>query len=225
MPVYNGEKYLASAINSILKQTFTDFEFIIINDGSSDKTLDIILSYRDPRIVLVNQNNQGVTRSLNNGLKIAKGEYIARMDADDISEPERFAMQINFLDNNPLTALCGTRAIAIDKDDKIIKNFDYPPLTDKAIKRYYLLHNPFIHSSVIFRKSITDICGRYDETIPRAQDYEYWGRIISKFPVANLSQHLLKYRVLAEGVTKSKNLSMRLIGLKIRFKYLLSLIK
>lgn len=223
MPVWNGAKYLRAAIDSILHQTFSDFEFIIINDGSTDDSLKIINNYHDPRIVLLNQDNQGVTKTLNNGLRIAKGEYIARMDADDISEPDRFAKQAAFLEANLAIALCGSRAKAIDKDGKFLKNFDYPPLTHQDIEKYFIFHNPFIHSSVMFRKAIIETIGNYDETIPRAQDYEFWSRIIPKLQTANLPDYLLKYRILDEGVTKSKNLSMRLIGLKIRLKYLISL--
>jgi glycosyltransferase involved in cell wall biosynthesis len=225
MPVWNGAKYLRPAIDSILNQTFHDFEFIIINDGSTDETLSIIESYDDPRVVLISQANQGVTKSLNNGLKAAKGEFIARMDADDLAMPERLEKQLGFLQANPDIGLCGSRAIAIDKDGQVLRNFDYPPLTHQAIVRYYLLHNPFIHSSVLFRKSVIEQCGGYDESIPRAQDYELWGRVIAKYRTANLPDHLLEYRVLNEGVTKSKNLSMRLIGLKIRWRFLLSRFK
>ncbi|HAS7841575.1 TPA: glycosyltransferase family 2 protein, partial [Vibrio cholerae] len=110
MSVYNGEKYLGEAIDSILKQTFSDFEFIIINDGSTDKTLEIIKSYmkKDDRIVLVSRENKGLIVSLNEGLDLAKGQYIARMDADDISIKSRFEKQIEFLDSNPDIGVCGT---------------------------------------------------------------------------------------------------------------------
>lgn len=222
MPVWNGAKYLGAAIDSILNQTFQDFEFIIINDGSTDDSKKIIESYQDARIVLINQENQGVTKSLNNGLQIAKGELIARMDADDLAMPDRLAKQLEFLNAHPEVALCGTRAVAIDKDEKIIRNFDYPPLSHQEIKKYFIFHNPFIHSSVMLRKSVLATVGSYDETVPRAQDYELWSRVITKFQTANLPNHLLRYRILDEGVTKSKNLSMRLIGLKIRWRFIVN---
>lgn len=222
MPVYNGAKYLKVAIDSVLAQTYSDFEFIIINDGSTDETLDIINSYSDPRIVLVSQENKGVTKSLNVGLKIAKGEIIARLDADDIAEPERFAKQMAFLESNPAITLVGSRAVAIDKDGNMIENFDYPPLTHKAIKKYYIFHNPFIHSTVMFRKAVIDVCGPYNEAIIRAQDYDFLGRIITKFQSANLPERLVKYRIHDERVTKKYNRTMRWTGLKIRLRFLLN---
>ena len=224
MPVYNGEKYLKEAVDSILGQTLVDFEFIIINDGSTDGTDEMLSSYNDPRITVIKQTNQGVTKSLNNGLARAQGDYIARMDADDVAKPQRFAIQAAFLDSHPEIALCGSWAKAIDKDGREIGDFNYPPLTHAKIRHYYFWHNPFIHSSVMFRKTAIESCGNYDETVKRAQDYELWGRIISKFQTANLPEQLLLYRVLKEGVTKSKNLSMRWIGLKIRLNFLKNLL-
>jgi len=109
MSVYNGEKYLREAIESILNQTFRDFEFIIINDGSTDKTSEILSSYNDPRIVIINnKRNIGLTKSLNKGLKMVKGEYIARQDADDVSLPERLERMVNFLDMNRDVGLLGS---------------------------------------------------------------------------------------------------------------------
>jgi glycosyltransferase involved in cell wall biosynthesis len=220
MPVYNGAKYLRPAIDSIIGQTFTDFEFIIINDGSTDSSAEIIKSYGDERLAIIEQQNQGVTKSLNNGLAIAKGEFIARMDADDIALPERLEKQLAFLSANPEICLCGSRAFAIDERGETIGTFDYPPISHQEIKKLYLWHNPFIHSSVMFRNETIKKLGSYDESIPRAQDYELWGRVIKNCQTANLPDYLLKYRVLKAGVTKSRNLSMRLIGLKIRLRYL-----
>jgi glycosyltransferase involved in cell wall biosynthesis len=222
IPVYNGEKYLAAAVESILTQTFSDFELIIINDGSTDQTAHLLATYADPRIMLINQPNQGVTKSLNRGLAMARGNYIARMDADDIAKPDRFAKQLALLETQPEIAFCGSWAKAIDKDGNEIADFNYPPISHEQIRRYYWFHNPFIHSSVMFRKNIIDQCGVYDEKIIRAQDYEYWGRIIRRFKTANLPEQLLLYRVLDEGITKSKNLSMRMTGLKIRWRYLVN---
>jgi glycosyltransferase involved in cell wall biosynthesis len=119
MSVYNGEKYLCEAIDSILNQTFENFEFLIVNDGSTDRTLEILQSYRDPRIkVINNERNIGLTASLNKGLKIAKGEYVARMDADDVSFPHRLEQQKAFLDRNPRVAMVGSWAEVIDESGK-----------------------------------------------------------------------------------------------------------
>ncbi len=121
MSVYNGDKYLREAIESILNQTFTDFEFIIVNDGSTDNSLEIIESYDDERIKTINnKKNIGLTKSLNKALKFAKGKYIARQDADDVSLPNRFEKQVEYLDSHPEVALVGTSVYLIDENGKII---------------------------------------------------------------------------------------------------------
>ena len=126
MSVYNGEKYLHAAVDSILKQTFKDFEFIIINDGSIDRSREILESYQDERIVLIHQENKGLTRALNKGLSLAKGEFIARMDADDSCKPERLEKQVAFLRENPGIVLLGSNCFNIDGDGDIIGQIDLP---------------------------------------------------------------------------------------------------
>ncbi|MHA1713815.1 MAG: glycosyltransferase, partial [Candidatus Ranarchaeia archaeon] len=121
MSVYNAEKHVKKAIDSILSQTFRDFEFIIINDGSTDRTSEILKSYADPRLIVVNQANRGVTQSLNKAIGMARGQYIARMDADDISLPQRLEMQVEFLEEHPEVGLVGTSVITIDEEGKTIK--------------------------------------------------------------------------------------------------------
>jgi glycosyltransferase involved in cell wall biosynthesis len=116
MPVYNAAQYLREAIDSILNQTFRDFEFIIINDGSTDRSLEIIQSYNDDRIRLINQKNTGLAKALNNGIAIAKSDFIARMDADDISIPERLTSQFSFLESNVDVVAVGSNAEVIDKE-------------------------------------------------------------------------------------------------------------
>ena len=146
MPVYNGEKYLKEAIDSILNQTFSDFEFIIVNDCSSDNTEDIIKSYKDNRIVyLKNEENSGVATTLNRGLDIAKGEYIARMDADDISLPKRFEKQVDFMDKNKNCIICGSNTELFGA----ISGRTYVPLTDSAIRATVIFSSPFTHPTVM----------------------------------------------------------------------------
>ena len=197
MPVYNGSRYLRQAIESILGQTWSDFEFLIINDGSNDNSRDIILSFDDRRIRLVdNPSNIGLTKSLNRGLQLARAEYIARQDADDISYPERLERQVKFLDEYPDVVLLGTRTRAIDESGKPQKeNLLRIPIGLLAIRWYLMFQNAFIHSSVMFRRSI--ICeklGGYDESFAKAQDYELWSRIARSYAVENLSDVLLDYR-------------------------------
>lgn len=136
MSVYNGEKYLPETIDSILNQTFKDFEFIIINDGSTDKTAKILTSYDDPRIRIFNQENMGLTKSLNRAISLAKGEYIARMDADDISYPERLKKQVDYLNKNPDIGLVGSKYIRIDKRGRKIDEINVPIGTDNILKHF-----------------------------------------------------------------------------------------
>lgn len=221
MSVYNGEKHLRTAVDSILGQSFKDFEFIIIDDGSADKSLDILREFqqKDKRIKIVSRENKGLTVSLNEGINLAQGEYIARMDADDISLPKRFEEQINFLGNNKDVVLCGTWAKIIDENG--VELGDYKtPTTNEEIKKNIIFHNPFIHPSVIFKKEIIKTVGLYSEKIKYAQDYEYWLRIVKRNKVANLSDFLLKYRIMKKSMTRESNLRMRLEGLLMRIAYL-----
>ena len=195
MSVYNGEKYLQEAIDSILVQTFKDFEFLIINDGSADKTGEILKSYNDPRIKIIdNKKNIGLTKSLNIGLRIAKGEYIARQDADDISMPERLEKEIVFLDNNKNVGLVGTYYFEINEKGKVL--YITRPLDDNdALKEKLLKVNQFGHGSVIFRKECIETVGPYRKEFKSAQDYDLWLRISEKYNIANIPEPLYKRRL------------------------------
>ncbi|MFC1815930.1 glycosyltransferase family 2 protein [Thermodesulfobacteriota bacterium] len=197
MPVYNAGLFLREAINSILGQTWPDFEFLIINDGSTDNSREIISSFSDPRIRLIdNPTNIGLTKSLNRGLQLSKGEYIARQDADDISYPERLEKQILFLDAHPDIVLLGTRGRAIDKNGNPSQaNPLRIPVGLLAIHWYLMFQNAFIHSSVMFRRVIVwERLGGYDESFKRAQDYEIWSRTARSFKVENLSDIFIDHR-------------------------------
>lgn len=202
MSVYNGEKYLRQAIESILNQTFKDFEFLIIDDGSTDGTAEIIRSYTDPLIRFVqNEKNIGLTRSLNRGLKLAKGEYIARQDADDISLPERLEKQVSFLDSHSNVALLSSSIKMINLDDKEI-GFWKLPCDNSTIKENLLKGlNQFSHPSSIFRKKCVEKVGGYRETFEVAQDYDLWLRIAEEFDVANLEEPLCIYRIEQDAVS------------------------
>jgi glycosyltransferase involved in cell wall biosynthesis len=192
MSVYNGEKYLREAIESILNQTITDFEFIIVNDGSTDKSLEIIQSFDDERIKIINnEKNIGLTTSLNKALKEAKGEYIARQDADDISLPNRFEEQLKYFEKHSEVVLLGTMAYLIDKKEKIVGK--RVVLAKPSLKDIFK-DNPFIHGSVMFKKEIVNHLGGYNELIRYSQDYELWLRIAKFYDVQNLTQLLYKSR-------------------------------
>ena len=206
MSVYNGERYLREAIDSILNQTFKDFEFIIVDDGSIDRTLEILKEYaeKDERIrIITNSENIGLTKSLNKAIKFAKGKYIARMDADDISLPERLEKQIEFMEKNPEVGLLGTAYYETNQEGEIIgrRNFS---ITNEKLKKVLIKYNPFFHSSVMIKKTILDKVGLYNENIPTAQDYDLWFRIAKNYKLANLSEFLMKRRYTKEMISIKK---------------------
>ncbi len=196
MSVYNTkEEWLRESIESILNQTFGDFEFIIINDGSTNNAEDVILSYKDERIKYIKQENQGLAKSLNTGLNIAKGEYIARMDSDDISLPERFEKQVKFLDKNKDISILGTWFERFPQKE-IIKH-------PSNIKYLDLLQRCYIgHPTVMFRRAEFEKYNLKYNPEYLCEDYELWSRAISYFRIANLPEILLKYRWSGENLSK-----------------------
>ena len=201
MPVYNGEKYLHEAIDSILNQTFTDFEFLIIDDGSTDNSLKIIDSYQDFRIKTIKSDiNKGLVYSLNKGLEIAKGEYIARMDCDDISLPIRLEKQIQFLNINSNVGIVGTWVQIINSQTKTETMWQYPS-QDFAIRWELLFRTPFAHPSVMFRKDLVLSINGYDGSMTNVEDYDLWWRLSKITLLANLSEVLLLYRQHNNSVT------------------------
>ncbi|WP_347272951.1 glycosyltransferase [Candidatus Kuenenia sp.] len=204
MSVYNGGKYLEDSVKSILTQTYQDFEFIIVNDASTDDSLEIIKKIEDCRLrIITNPENLGLTKSLNKGIKTARGKYIARMDADDISLPHRFETQINFLEKNPDYALVGSSYYQIDTDNKIHTLINV--LTDNVlIKQGLTKQNWFGHGSVMMRKDVFLQVGGYDERFKLAQDYDLWLRIAESHKVANIDEPLYKWRVTKSGISVEK---------------------
>ena len=204
MPVYNGELYIRYAIDSILCQSFKDFELLIVNDASTDRTVEIIESYTDSRIRLVhNEINLKHGVALNRGLELAQGQYIARMDSDDISCPARLEKQKIFLDSNQNVALVGSWAEIIDEKGNArgIKTF----LTNSPLLKWKLLFcNTFIHSSIMFRKSCVLPLLGYDCNYALAEDYDLWSRISFEHEVANIPEVLVKWREWGGSVTSTK---------------------
>jgi glycosyltransferase involved in cell wall biosynthesis len=200
MSVYNGERYLREAIESTLKQTFRDFEFLIINDGSTDGTAEILKSYHDPRIKIINnKKNIGLTKSLNKGLRFAKGEYIARQDADDVSAPYRLEKEVNFLETHRNYAVVGTFVKILNEDSEVIACLDR--LTeDIQIRERLGTDNCITHGSAVIRKKCLLDRGFYDESIVRAQDYELWLRLSEKYRLANIPEYLYMWRKHNENI-------------------------
>jgi len=198
MSVYNGEKYLREAINSILNQTFKNFEFIIVNDGSTDSSLDIIKSYNDARIVVIDQKNTGQGIGRNIAIKHSNGEYIAILDADDISMPDRLQLQYDFLEKHPECVAIGSNAEIIDKDG------NYVYTSNQALSWEEIKNNlpsmPFFHSSTMYRKAAFEKVGGYPE-IYRIEDIVYFNKLAKIGELCNLPDVLIKYRLCPTAVT------------------------
>ncbi len=189
LPVYNCEKYITEALNSILNQTFTDFEIFVIDDASTDKTAEIVSGFNDVRIkFIVKPKNTGYTDSLNMGLKLAKGKYIARMDGDDISLPERFETQYRLMELHPEIIVCGTW-LEIIETGKTIRN----PEHHEQILLQLLLKNPVGHPSVFIRNEAMRLF-EYDKLKEPAEDYDLWTRMIWSGAFYNIQKPLLLYR-------------------------------
>ena len=209
MPVYNAELYLNEAIESILNQTFINFEFLIINDGSIDKSEQIISSYKDHRIRYVkNEANLKLIATLNKGIEMAQGKYIVRMDADDISLPHRLQTQFDFMELHPNVALCGSWFEVLDGKSGVGKYVGNH--YEIMMKMLYQCH--FCHPSVIMRKSILEnFIVKFDPLYTHAEDYDFFIRIGEKFELANIQEILIMYRVHNQSVsqrnkeTQSKN--------------------
>jgi glycosyltransferase involved in cell wall biosynthesis len=204
MPVYNCELYIKEAIDSILSQTFSDFEFLIIDDASADRTVSIIKSYIDSRIKLIEKPlNTGLINSLNLGLQMAKGIYIARMDGDDISLPNRFAKQVAFLDANQDITVCGSCYTVIGNDTTV-----QLPEHHDAIKLAFLKGNCMAHSSIMMRKQSKDALPIvYDSSKETAEDFDLWVRLALQGSLLyNLQEVLFQYRMHNSQVSNRQNL-------------------
>lgn len=215
MSVYNGEKYLKEAIDSIISQTFTDFEFLIIDDASTDRTPEMLRSYGDSRIkIITNEENLGLTKSLNKGLALARGKYIARMDADDISHPKRLEKQANYLDENPEIGILGTNVQYIDESGKYHEILQRPE-KDALIKWALCFFNPIAHPTVMMQLYLIKEINGYDENIIYAQDYDLWVRLSSKSAFWNLQDILLYLRKSDNNISCKHYLEQKLYSYQI----------
>jgi glycosyltransferase involved in cell wall biosynthesis len=202
MPVYNGEKHLDAAIKSILDQSFADFEFLIMDDGSTDRTPQILEFYakKDPRIRLFRQQNSGIVKSLNTLVAHAKSDLIARLDADDLAYPQRLQAQYEHMERHPKTVLLGALCAVCDENGKITSVSD--SFAEDFINRWFLIFNcPFIHSSVMFRKTVFNACQGYLQSEYPAEDYGLWTRFKKHGAIENLKQVSGAYRYGTAGIT------------------------
>lgn len=208
MSVYNGEKYLRESIESILQQSFSDFEFIIINDASTDDSLAIIKEYQrqDQRIVihekLQNNGYKGFVENLNLGISQSKGKYIARMDADDISLPDRLDYQYSYLEKNPQVFLVGTSIIRIDENGKKLLVRNYAPRHDQILKNFKK-GNSIAHPTILFRNEKNLF---YRDKLYACEDYDFYLRMVDEGKIlANLDEPLFKYRYLPNSISRDGN--------------------
>lgn len=195
MSVYNGMPYLKGAVESIFNQTYDNFEFIIVDDASTDGTREYLKSLKDKRIKLIkNSKNLGLAVSLNKALRQTQGDYIARMDADDISLPKRLETQIKVFDDDPSITICGTWADLIDEKDKIIGDRKYP-ISDSGIKKLLAWEPSIIHPTLMIRAEALKELAGYDPKFDFAEEYELLMRAKNKFKMANVPQKLLLWRL------------------------------
>ena len=217
MPVFNGEAYLKESIQSILDQTFNDYEFLIIDDGSTDKSSSIIDSFSDPRIRFERYNNhRGTVHVLNSGIRLSRGEYIARMDCDDISLPHRLANQVRFMDTHPDTGVSGCAMRLIKKGR--LKNIRYQPESDQELKIALLFKTCFFHPTVIMRRSLAARF-LYPENLIYTQDYNFWTRLARETCFANLRETLVYFREHPGQVSSKRAATQKTNARSIRASY------
>ena len=207
MAVYNGEEFLQDSILSVLNQTYKNFEFVIVNDGSTDNTAKILeeFSKNDSRIKIVNNiENIGLTKSLNRGIRESVGEYIARLDAGDLSTPDRIEREVDFLNKNKDIGLVGSWMQIIDTEGKTVEEVKYPT-EDEIIRHDLIGYNPFVHSSIMFRRGVGQKAGFYNEVYKYAQDYNFYFQLLPHTKFSNIPACLVKYRRYPNSITMTKN--------------------
>lgn len=195
MPAYNAGKYIAEAVGSVLDQTFTDFELLIVDDGSSDDTAAVLDSFTDKRIRLIRQDNRGVSAALNAGLSAARGEYVCRFDADDVCFPERLSRQVSFLDSHADMLVVGSDAEYISEDGEHLFHFRCAGHTHAELLAGLYTNCPFIHSAVMYRKQAILEAGGYSLLAHNFEDYLLWVRLVRSGKCCNLNEALIKVRI------------------------------
>jgi hypothetical protein len=203
LPVYNCEEYLGAAIESILSQSYHSFEFIVIDDGSKDRSAEVIKRFQDERIRIIHQSNQGLAATLNRGIAMARGQYIARQDQDDLSYPERLARQVAHMEAYPDCVLLGTWAQILEVE-RPVDRFHCHPVDDAELRYLMLFNNPFVHSSVMLRKEAVQQVGGYttDPARQPPEDFELWSRLSRVGQVANIGEVLLAYREIPGSMSR-----------------------
>jgi glycosyltransferase involved in cell wall biosynthesis len=209
MPVYNGARYVGDAVESVLAQTFTDFELVIVNDCSTDATPQILAGIGDARVVVVhNERNLGPTGAANRGLAIARGELVAHLDADDLAERERLAEQVRFLDGHPDIAAVGSWYRKIDENGRSLGERRLP-VQPAALAWGLLFYSPVVHSAVMYRRAVVLEVGGYRVQYRYASDFDLWSRIAERHRLATIPKRLVDYRIVSGSLTHTYGESER----------------
>lgn len=221
LPVFNASPYLEEAVVSILRQTYDNFELIIVDDCSTDGSTKLAeaIAKRDKRIkFLKNKTNQKLSKTLNKAITEASGKYIARMDADDISLPDRLALQVAHMEKHPSVGIIGGSMEIINEKGTVIGQRHYP-ITDKEIRKKMFWYSPYSHPLIMIRKSVLDRIGLYEHHYNPAEDYDLYFRIGTVSQFANLPQTLLRYRIIPKSMTTGSTKKMEEKTIEIREKY------
>ncbi|OYX21517.1 MAG: hypothetical protein B7Z04_02805 [Rhodobacterales bacterium 32-66-9] len=207
MPVYDCDQFVQAAIDSILNQTFRDFEFIIIDDGSKDRTAEIVeaAAARDPRIRVISRENRGIVPSLNEALEQATGTLVARMDGDDISLPDRFSRQVAYLQANPECGLVGTQIMFMDPDGRPIAPMPNPLGHDEIVARMMIGREGISHPTVLFRREVAQSINGYSDRFKHAEDIDFFLRMAEATRVANMPELLLHYRQHPKSIGRTQS--------------------
>lgn len=209
MPVWNGEKYLAAALDSVFAQTFTDFELIVVDDGSTDRTPEILRACPDPRLRVLRLEHAGIVLALNHGLAHARADWIARQDADDLSGPERLERQWQAVRQNPRAVLCHTAAEHFGAGDVALPDPARLPQSRSFMALKLCYQCPVVHTSVLFRKAAAQAAGGYLPAERHAEDFALWGRLLAQGDFVALPQKLVRFRLHAQSVSR-QNLEKQL---------------
>jgi len=201
MPAYNAGNYIHEAIASVLAQSFADFELLIINDGSTDQTMEVISSFADERIVVISQDNLGVAAALNTGLEHARADYIARFDADDVCYPNRLRVQYDFMQRHPEYQVVGSAADYMDVDGHYLFTQEPAAFSNSQLQNLKYSVCPFIHSTVLYKRDVVLDNGGYNEWAYTFEDHFLWLQILSEQKACNLPEALIKVRLNPESVT------------------------
>ncbi|OQX17957.1 MAG: hypothetical protein BWK75_07040 [Candidatus Altiarchaeales archaeon A3] len=204
IPTYNKVRYLKEAIESVLNQTYLNRDVIVVDDGSTDNTAEIVKSFNDPRIIYSWHENKGAAAARNTGIKNAHGKYVAFIDSDDLWLKEKLEKQVDFMEKNPDIGLLGTGSYEITDEGKIWSKKIFPT-DNKILQKDLIKYNPFIQTSIMAKREVFDKAGLYDKTFQESEDYELWLRIAKYYKIANLPEPLVMKRYYGDCLSPAKD--------------------